>query len=61
MQDTQRKKKKHNLEMFLAVAELPNYFLFWEAANTFYIRVFPFIKCSSVIGWKCKKCKSSRN
>lgn len=26
MQDTQRKNKNHNLEMFLAVAELPNYF-----------------------------------
>lgn len=62
MQDTQRKNKNHNLETFLAVAELPNYFFcFREAANTFYSRVFPFIKCSSVIGWKCKKCKSSRN
>lgn len=46
---------KRSWQSFLTI------FCFREAANTFYSRVFPFIKCSSVIGWKCKKCKSSRN
>jgi len=50
MQDTQRKKKTHNLEMFLAAAESHNYYCFREIANTFCSRVFPLVKYGWVIG-----------